>query len=192
MLALSFSHQPERAMLNINEDDLKKAIVEKAADELLRHDEDLSAMVSKEVDRRIQKIFVDRAEAQIAAAVDAAVQKGFDVEYQRVNNWGQPEGEKTTIRAQLDKLIGGYWTTKVDSRTGKPGDSYNSTTRAEYLMTQICAENFSEEMKKHAANIAGHLKDGLRGQLASVMDKMLNDLFHVKSLQDQGKVEKPY
>lgn len=179
-------------MLNINEDDLKKAIVEKAADELLRHDEDLSAMVSKEVNRRIQKIFVDRAEAQIAAAVDAAVQKGFDVEYQRVNNWGQPEGEKTTIRAQLDKLIGGYWTTKVDSRTGKPGDSYNSTTRAEYLMTQICAENFSEEMKKHATNIAGHLKDGLRGQMANVMDNMLNDLFRVKSLQDQGKVEKPY
>lgn len=179
-------------MLNINEDDLKKAIVEKAADELLRHDEDLSAMVSKEVSCRIQKIFVDRAEAQIAAAVDAAVQKGFDVEYQRVNNWGQPEGEKTTIRAQLDKLIGGYWTTKVDSRTGKPGDSYNSTTRAEYLMTQICAENFSEEMKKHATNIAGHLKDGLRGQMANVMDNMLNDLFRVKSLQDQGKVEKPY
>ncbi|MGF6212378.1 hypothetical protein [Comamonas sp. 4034] len=179
-------------MLNINEEDLKSAIVEKAADELLRHDEDLSAMVNKEVQRRIEKIFVDRAEAQISTAVDAAVQKGFDVEYQRVNNWGQPEGEKTTIRAQLDKLIGGYWTTKVDSRTGKPSDSYNSTTRAEYLMTQICAENFSEEMKKHATNIAGHLKDGLRGQLASVMDNMLNDLFRVKSLQDQGKVTKPY
>ena len=179
-------------MLNINEEDLKNAIVEKAADELLKHNDDLSAMVNKEVQRRIEKIFVDRADAQIAAAVDAAVQKGFDVEYQRVNNWGQPEGEKTTIRAQLDKLIGGYWTTKVDSRTGKPGDSYNSTTRAEYLMTQICAENFSEEMKKHATNIAGHLKDGLRGQLASVMDNMLNDLFHVKSLQDQGKVTKPY
>lgn len=180
-------------MLNINEEDLKKAIVEKAADELLRHDEDLSAMVSKEVQRRIEKIFVDRAEAQIAAAVDAAVQKGFDVEYQRVNNWGQPEGEKTTIRAQLDKLIGGYWTAKVDSRSGKPtSDSYNSTTRAEYLMTQICAEDFSEEMKQHALNVAGHLKDGLRGQLAVVMDNILNDLFKVKSLQDQGKVAKPY
>ena len=179
-------------MLNINEEDLKKAIVEKAADELLRQDDDLSNMVNAEVQRRIQKIFVERADAQIASAVDAAVQKGFDTEYQRVNNWGQPEGEKTTIRAQLDKLIGGYWTTKVDTRTGKPSDGYNSTTRAEYLMTQICAENFSEEMKKHAVNIAGHLKDGLRNQMGAVMDKMLSDLFHVKSLQDQGKVEKPY
>lgn len=179
-------------MLNINEDDLKKAIVEKAADELLKHDDDLSGMVSAEVTRRIQKIFVERVDAQIAAAVDDAVQKGFDVEYQRVNNWGQPEGEKTTIRAQLDKLIGGYWTTKVDARNGKPSDGYNATTRAEYLMTQICAENFSETMKSHATNIAGHLKDGLRGQMAKVMDGMLDDLFRVKSLQDQGKVNKPY
>lgn len=180
-------------MLNISEDDLKKAIVEKAANELLNHDDDLSGMVSKEVSRRIQKIFVDRVDAQIAAAVDEAVQKGFDVEYQRVNAWGQPDGEKTTIRAQLDKLIGGYWTTKVDARNGKPvSDSYNATTRAEYLMTQICAENFSESMKSHATNIAGHLKDGLRGQMAKVMDEMLNQLFRVKSLQDQGKAEKPY
>lgn len=179
-------------MLNINEEDLKKAIVEKAADELLRQDDDLSGMVRAEVSRRIQKIFVDRVDAQIAAAVDEAVNKGFDTEYQRVNQWGQPEGEKTTVRAQLDKLIGGYWTTKVDARSGKPSDGYNTTTRAEYLMTQICAENFSEEMKKHALNIAGHLKDGLRGQMANVMDGMLNELFRVKSLQDQGKVEKPY
>lgn len=179
-------------MLNISEDDLKKAIVEKAANDLLNHDDDLSSMVSKEVSRRIQKIFVERVDAQIAAAVDEAVQNGFDTEYQRVNNWGQPEGEKTTIRAQLDKMIGGYWTTKVDMKSGKPSDGYSTTTRAEYLMTKICAENFSEEMKKHATNIAGHLKDGLRSQMAGVMDGILDQLFRVKSLQDQGKVEKPY
>ena len=179
-------------MLNINEEDLKKAIVAKATDELLSQDDDLSSMVSTEVQRRIQNIFAERVDAQIAAAVDAAVQKWFDTEYQRVNNWGQPEGEKTTIRTQLDKMISGYWTTKVDIRTGKPSDSYGTTTRAEYLMTQICAENFSEEMKKQATNIAGRLKDGLRNQMGAVMDEMLNNLFHVKSLQDQGKVDKPY
>ena len=180
-------------MLNINEEDIKKAIVEKAASDLLNNDDDLSGMVRKEVERRVQKIFVERAEAQIAAAVDAAVQNGFDTGYQRVNGWGQPEGEKTTIRAQLDKLMGGYWTAKVDPRTGKATDSsYSSVSRAEYLMTQICAENFSEEMKKHAQNITGSLKDGLRGQMAKVMDGMLDELFRIRSLQDQGKVEKPY
>lgn len=59
-------------------------------------------------------------------------------------------------------------------------------------MTQICAKDFSDEMKGHAVNITGALKDGLRTQLAKHMDEMLNDLFRVKSLQDQGKAEKPW
>lgn len=180
-------------MLNINEDDLKAAIVQKATDEILSQDDDLSGLIQAEVKRRVDAIFVARAEKQLNDAVDAAVNNGFDLEYQRVNNWGQPEGEKTTIRKQLDKLVSGYWTERVDPRSGKPTDSsYTHTSRAEFLMTQICAENFSEEMKKHATNIAGHLKDGLRNQMAKVMDQMLNDLFRVKSLQDQGKAAAPY
>lgn len=59
-------------------------------------------------------------------------------------------------------------------------------------MTQICAEDFSKQMKDSAVNITGHLKDGLRNQMGKVMDDILSELFKVKSLQDQGKVEKPY
>ncbi|RST54135.1 hypothetical protein [Variovorax sp. DXTD-1] len=180
-------------MLNINEEDVKAAIVKQAADEILSQDDDLSGLIQAEVKRRVDAIFVARAEQQLQDAVDAAVKNGFDLEYQRVNSWGQPEGEKTSIRKQLDKLVSGYWSDRVDPRSGKPTDSsYTHTTRAEFLMTQICAENFSEEMKKHAINIAGHLKDGLRNQMGTVMDQMLNDLFRVKSLQDQGQVQKPY
>ena len=180
-------------MLNISEEDLKKAIVEKASDELLKYSDDLSSMVASEVKRRVDAIFADRAEVQIQAAIDAAINAGFDREYQRVNNFGQEVGEKTTIRDQLDKIVSGFWSQEVDHRTGKPSSSYGTkVTRAEYIMTTVCAENFSEALKQHTANIAGNLKDGLRNQLAAHMDKMLNDLFNVKSLQDQGKVEKPY
>lgn len=181
-------------MLNINEDDLKKAIVEKAAYQILQHDEELSGMVRAEVQRRVEKIFAERAAAQIQETIDQAIRTGFDMEYCRVNSWGQAEGEKTTIRKQLDASVQGYWTAKVDPRTGKPdsGSYGDKTTRAEYLMTQICAAGFSEEVKKHAVSVTAHLKDGLRGELANAMDRILNELFHVKSLQDQGKVPKPY
>ena len=110
-------------MLNINEEDLKKAIVDKAADQILRHDDELSGMVRAEVQRRVEKIFAERANAEIQATIDQAVKNGFDLEYCRVDNWGRPEGEKTTIRKQLDASIQGYWTTKVDARTGKPDGS---------------------------------------------------------------------
>lgn len=180
-------------MLNISEDDLKAAIVEKATDEILNSDHDLAGLIAKEVKARLDKIFVDRAEAQIQAAIDDAIKDGFSREYQRVNTWGEPQGEKTSISAELQKMVSSYWSANVDSRTGKPSDSnYNAVTRANYLMTQICAQDFTEGMKAHAQNITGHLKDGLRNRLATSMDGMLDQLFHIKSLQDQGKVEKPY
>lgn len=180
-------------MLNINENDLKAAIVEKAADEILRQDDDLSEMIRQEVKTRLDAIFADRAAAQIQAEIDAAINEGFEREYQRVNSWGTAEGPRTSIRKELNKLVEGYWNVRVDPRTGKPTDSsYTFVTRAEFLMTQICAEDFTEKMKQNATNITGALKDGLRGHMAGLMDQMLNNLFNVKSLQDQGKVEKPY
>jgi hypothetical protein len=180
-------------MLNINEEDLKTAIVEKAADEILSRDDYLSDMIAKEIKTRIDVIFKDRAEAQIAAAIDDAVKNSFEREYRKVTSWGEPDGPPTTIRAQLEKTVNGYWSTKVNGKTGSPSDSsYNTVTRAEYLMTQVCAADFTEAMKSSVQSVTGALKDGLRVQLARQMDAMLDGLFHIKSLQDQGKVEKPY
>ena len=180
-------------MLNINEDDLKAAIVEQAVKEIISQDDDFSGQINAEVKKRVDAIFVSRAQKQLDAAVDAAISNGFDLEYQRVTSWGQPDGEPTSIRKQLDKMVGSYWNERVEPRSGKPTDSsYTFVTRAEFLMTQICAKDFTENLKSAAQNVTGALKDGLRVQLAKHMDQMLDDLFHIKSLQDQGKVEKPY
>lgn len=180
-------------MLNINEDDLKKAIVERASDELLERGEDLSSLVQKEVKARVDAIFKEGAEARIKTEIDAAILTGFDREYQRVDAFGTPHGPKTSIRAELNKVVEGYWSAKVDPRSGQPTNSdYTFVTRAQYLMTTICAEDFSKKLKESALSITGHLKDGLRNKLAEHVDKLLGDLFNVKSLQDQGKVEKPW
>lgn len=179
-------------MLNFNEEDLKTAIVERAASEFLDRDHDISGLVAKEINARIDRIFIERAEAQVRSAIDEAIINGFEREYQRVTSWGEPQGEKTSIKKELEKITDGYWNVKVDKNGLPTASMYGTTTRAEFLMTQICAEDFSEAMKQSARNVAGALKDGLRGQLAKQMDGMLDELFRVKSLQDQGKVEKPY
>lgn len=180
-------------MLNINEDDLKRAIIERAADQIIGEGDHLSSLIQKEVVKRIDVLFATQAEAQIKAAINDAIQVGFEREYQKVNSWGEPDGPKTSIKKSLEVLVNGYWSAKVDPKTGKATSSdYNSVTRAEYVMTQVCGEKFSEQMGSHVLSVAGHLKDGLRNQLAQHLDKMLNDLFRVRSLQDQGKVEKPF
>jgi hypothetical protein len=180
-------------MLNINEEDLKAAIVEKAADSILENDQDLSRLIASEVKKRLDKIFIERAEQQIQKAIDDAVVDAFNLEYQRVNNWGEAVGEKTTIKSRLDSIISGYWSSKVDPKSGRATDSsYSAVTRAEYLMTTICADDFAATMKQQVQNITGALKDGLRNQMGKSMDNILEDLFRIKSLQDQGKVGKPY
>jgi len=179
-------------MLNINEEDLKAAIVDKAANEILRYDDDLSSMVRAGVKERLDKIFAERVNAQIHQQIDEAVLNLFNHEYQRVTAWGQPEGEPTTMRKELEKTVTNYWSAKVDARTGKADGGYNSVSRAEYLMTQICAEDFTAHVRGAAVNVTATLKDGMRNQMAKVMDQILSELFHVKSLQDQGKAPKPY
>ncbi|WP_130900523.1 hypothetical protein [Pseudomonas sp. Sample_11] len=180
-------------MLNINEAELKKSIVSNVADQLLREDEDLSEMVAKEVKKRIDKIFDERVTSQIQMAIDETINGSFEREYRRVNQWGDQEGPSTTLRKELEKTVTAYWNGKVNPGDGEPASSdYNSVTRAQWLMTKICAEDFSKQMQQSVANVTGALKDGLRNQLANQMDHMLNDLFKIKSLQDQGKVEKPY
>ena len=179
-------------MLNINELDIKAAIVQRASDEIL-NDIDLSEMIRKDVQRRIDNIFHATAEKQIEAMVADAINAGLNREYQRVNQWGEPVGEVTTIKQSLDRIVNGYWSEKVEPKTGKRASSdYNAVTRAEYIMTTVCAESFTDQMKSMTLSIAGHMKDGLRSEIARTVDGMLGELFRVKSLQDQGKVEKPW
>lgn len=180
-------------MLNINEDQLKTAIVAQVADQLLSEDADLSSLVNGEVKKRIDKIFDERVTGQIQKAIDETINGSFEREYRRVNQWGDQEGPSTTLRKELEKTVTAYWNAKVNPANGEKATSdYNAVTRAQWLMTKICAEDFTKNMHQHVANVTGALKDGLRNQMAQHMDQMLAGLFNVKSLQDQGKVEKPY
>ncbi len=181
-------------MLNINEDDLKTAIVAKVSDELLRDGDDLSGMVAAELKKRIDTIFNERVTTQIEAAINETINGSFEREYRRVNTWGEQEGPSTTIRKELEKTVNAYWSAKVEPRTGKTATSdYNAVTRAEYLMTQICAEDFTKQNDaKHVERYGRTQGRACEFSLQSEMDGMLDGLFRIKSLQDQGKVEKPY
>jgi hypothetical protein len=179
-------------MLQIDEVALRDSIAEQVSDRLIR-EENLIGEIRKKVDAKVDRLFAERVDALITAAIDAAVHNGFEREFTRVNSWGQAEGQPTTIKKELERTIADYWSTRVSAKNGKPTDStFDNVSRAEFVMMTVCSDKFSEDMKKLALNVAGHLKDGLRGQLAKQMDSILDELFRVKSLMDQGKVEKPY
>ena len=171
--------------MEINQERIEAAIIAEAVDRLVGED-DLYSRVKTGIDTRINKIFLDSVEAKITAAVEDAIKTGFERQYFKTNSFGQQTGAATTIAAELEKLIGGYWNEKVDSQ-GKPTSSnYNVMTRAEWMFLSITADDFNKNMKQHVINVGGALKDGLRSKLHETVNSLLSEVFHVRSLEDQG------
>lgn len=172
--------------MQIDQEKIQEAIVVAAVDDIFR---DWSPIkdVLKKVDDRIDKLFAEQASATIRAAIDTAIADGVDREYVRVDSWGRPQGEKTSIRQELEASITDYWNQRVDS-AGKPtASTYNATTRAQYLLIQAAGEDFHKLVKQNAISVTAALKDGLRGQLRSFVDQSLGELFRVQSHEDQAE-----
>jgi hypothetical protein len=171
--------------MELNIEKIEAAIVQEVSDKIIS-DGDLWERVTKGIDGRIDKLWSSAAEAKIAAMVEQAVSAGFDHTYHKIDSLGRPKGEATTIAKELNRLIAGYWTERVD-RNGKPSDSsYSTTSRAEWMMVQICGEKFADTMKQHVVNVGGALKDHFRKELDETVNRLLSEVFHVKSLGDQA------
>lgn len=170
--------------MELNIERIEAAIITETSEKIIRSDE-LYERTKQAIDHRINRLWGSLVKERLQKEVDAAVTRGLDHEYCRVDSFGHPVGDATTVRAELDNLISGYWTQRVD-RNGKPTDSsYGATSRAEWQMTQLVAANFSDEMKQHIINLGGSLKDALRAELHSTVNKLLSEVFHVKSLEDK-------
>lgn len=169
--------------MEINQERIEAAIVAEVSGRIIGDDE-LFDRVRKAVDTRIDRLFKDNADAQIRAAIDAAITSGFDREYTRVNSWGEREGAPTTIRKELEKVIGDYWNEKVGN-DGKP-TNYNGVTRAEWVMSRLVAKDFEGQMKQHVVNVGGALKDQLRASLHETINELVSGVFKVNSAGDRA------
>lgn len=173
--------------MELNQNAIELAVVDRLTDQIMQ-DWDWRDQTKTALKSAIDTAFKGGIDAIVSETVAKAVQDGFDYEYQKATDvFGKPNGQTTTIRKELSKLIENYWTAKVD-RSGKvSSDSYNTQTRAEWMMIQICGESFSKDLKQEVVNIAAGLKDGLRAQMRASMDVMLSELFHVRSSQDKAE-----
>lgn len=157
--------------MELNQQRIENAIIAEVADKMIGDDE-LYKRVKNAIDIKVEKLWKETAETRVREEVELAITSGFEREYQRLDSFGNKTGEKTSIRAELERLIGGYWNERVDSQ-GKTSASYNATTRAEWLMTKLCADDFAGQMKQHVVNVAGALKDGLRKELYATVNRLL-------------------
>lgn len=170
--------------MEIDKNRIEDAIIQQVASDLIS-DESLWDRAKRAFDARIEKLWTEVAETRLRSEIELAITNGLEREYCKVDGFGMQNGEKTSIRAELEKQIAGYWNTKVD-RQGKPSTAYGADmTRAEWMMTQLVAADFQGEMKQHVINLGGSLKDHLRKQLHETVNGLLSEVFHVRSQGDQ-------
>ena len=171
--------------MQIDQEKIEKAIVDEAVHKFAT-DDDLYSRIRDGINARIDKVFADKVSLVVTDAVERITNEGFERSYHKTDGFGRPIGQPTSISKELEALVSNYWTDRVD-RSGKKVDNgaYNSVSRAEWLMAQICADDFSKEMKQHVVNVTAQLKDHFRAVLNSHVATMLSEVFHVQSQGDR-------
>ena len=165
---------------------IEDAVVAEIAEKLIGERE-IFESAKQAIASRVDRLWSERVEAEITAAAESAVTAGFEHEYRKVDSFGKPQGEKTTIGAELEKLISGYWSQRVD-RDGKTTDSkWHTTTRAEWLMAKMCADDFKSRLQQRVVDVSGSLKDAFRKELNATVDRLLSEVFRVRSVDDQKR-----
>jgi hypothetical protein len=172
--------------MELNQQAIQDAIVAQAVDHFIG-DDALYERVKKGIESRIDNLFDTKVRELAEASIEAAYKEGFEREYTKRDSFGRPIGEPTSIGKELERLISGYWEERVD-KSGKPSASiYGTTSRAEWMMTQLCADDFGAAMKQHIVNVGGALKDHFRAVLEQHLASMLSDVFHVQSAGDVAR-----
>ena len=173
--------------MQIDSDKIQAAVISEATDQIIS-EFGWRDVVSEAVERRIDKIFAETAERKVHEAVERAIDEGFDREFYKSDRFGMAEGQPTSVRKELERLISEYWQERVDGRTGKPTDSaHRSVTRAEWMMVKICGEDFHKGVRQEVINVTAQLKDSLREELRRWVDATLGELFKVRTNVDKAE-----
>ena len=144
--------------LDWQQDQIAKAIVAEATCRLVEKFED---QIRREVQSKVGPII----EARINAIVEDALTKVFTP----VDEFGDPKGEPTTVKAILAKKAKTFLDEKVDS-SGRAGSTYGATRpRAEHLLGKLFEEAIDSTAKREIETIAKQAKEKAHVKVAELI-----------------------
>ena len=144
--------------LDWQQDQIAKAITAEATLRLVEKFED---QIRREVQAKVGPVI----DAQVNAIVEDALTKVFTP----VDEFGDPKGEPTTVKAILAKKAKSFLEEKVD-RYGKTGNTYGSRqSRAEYLVGKLFEEALDDAAKREIETIAKQAKEKAHVKVAELI-----------------------
>lgn len=153
--------------LGITRDD----VINKAVEHLADIDSgEIMSVIRDEVRKEIAKT----APAVIAKALTEAVDNILNLEYQQLDEWGDPKkGQaKTSLRELVKKRAIGFLDEKVDSR-GDPNSYHATMSRSQYMANKAVEEAFNYEAKKQIEEAVKQAKAQMHKKVADYISTLI-------------------
>lgn len=148
--------------LGITKDMIVQHIAEQFFDE-----EDVRSKIMYDV----KQIIIKRTEGKIDGILTEALSELVDRPFQEVDSWGDPKGNKTTLRELVKTKATGYLTEKVTDK-GETGYHANMT-RAAYLANKAAADCLTYEIKSEITKAVEQAKTEVKRLVAQHIQTIL-------------------
>lgn len=146
---------------------IRDVIVERAAS-MLAHS-------SRDLNRKVQERAMQMVEEGMRARVDALIEETLTNPVRKTNDWGEPVGEPTTLRAMVLKEAQG-WLTRQPSRDGSRYRSDDATkASAAELVQKTVDEVMSRELAEQVKAAKAEVQKRVQTTAAGVIAKAVSD-----------------
>lgn len=163
---------------NITREEVLELAARKLADHCADH-EYIADSASSIIKERIENTMKNSVAAKIDTILTDSIESLMRREFQPVDSWGEPRGEKTNIRECLEKKAREFWEVKVNSN-GEPA-SYGGKPRFEYIFGKIAGEEFAQVVKQNITNLVGAFKDAIKSDAQKVIGEHIDKIIQVKT-----------
>lgn len=161
--------------LNITQEQL----VEIAANKLVEQvDEDsVYSRAMEIVESRITSLIEKKLTPAVDQFLRDELEKIADAEFERVTEWGEPTGQKISIRKILQEQSKHYWSQKVNN-DGKSGDGYGyREERAKWFAEQVMKSTFEQAIQTNAKIVVDEFAKQLQQAGVNLVHENIGRLF---------------
>lgn len=134
-------------------------------------------MIVKDCRAQIVETVHARVSAVINAEVNKLVHDAFiGNRYQPVTSWGEPKGEPTTIKNEIEKSISEWWKQRVDDK-GEPSGYSSARPRATWIAQNVALEVLNGSLKAETAKLVGETRDLIKAGVSKAVTDTLEQLW---------------
>lgn len=126
----------------------------------------LAQRIESEMKALVRQVIEDLAKAKVQAVIDDVIAGDL----QKTNRYGEPTGEKTTLRAMIVDQVKAELTRKVNSRGESATYGDNTTPYVEYFARKAARDAIAKELRatvdEAIAGVKSVVRDTVSAELA--------------------------